>query len=631
MRRRAFCWHAAGDDRGDARRRAGVGASQPRRLRRQPARRSTSSETATLVRNGDDDHATRSTSATSARSACDVAGVTIAAARFPAAGRRRRDRQSSTRSRRRRRTPAQIAVAAVGRRSPTRSTSTPACDAERAGRRVTRRRCTTRGRPTPRRHQQDDRLRRHRPAHRRSTRPARSRAGQAPQNVTYTYVVTNTSQHRRCRSNQVGVDRRPVRRTRRPVPATTTATTCSTNGEAWTFTCTTLHQAPGVVHQHRDGLRRLSTVDGRAEVCSPPDDVDASTLTAAAAGRGPAGERARRQRVHAVDAERAAGPRRRADDDPRADAQRRRRHAGARSRCPAAASVSDRTNSNGVAILRVTAAAIGHGPDPGRRVLGGRAAVRPPGAPGRRPDECRGSPAERMLGRTVGAAAAILLAAAAPAQAAKIERLSRPGKTSYFAFVDRAEWARAKPSTSARTVAKLTLAHAGGRPTTSCWCSTARETRGRDVAARAAAGAAERHDRLGAGLGAQRAAAGRHVAADQHQDLPDHAGQERQDRLQRADRRRAAAVADAARAVLHPRQAHGLRRAGSVYGPLAFITSATSPTLTDWPGGGIVGIHGTNQPGLIPGRISHGCVRLRNADILRLAKLMPVGTPLTIT
>jgi hypothetical protein len=70
---------------------------------------------------------------------------------------------------------------------------------------------------------------------------------------------------------------------------------------------------------------------------------------------------------------------------------------------------------------------------------------------------------------------------------------------------------------------------------------------------------------------------------------------------------------------------------GSFYGPLAFITSATSDALTDWPGGGIVGVHGTSLPGLIPGRISHGCVRVRNGDILRLAKLMPVGTPLTIT
>jgi L,D-transpeptidase catalytic domain len=68
----------------------------------------------------------------------------------------------------------------------------------------------------------------------------------------------------------------------------------------------------------------------------------------------------------------------------------------------------------------------------------------------------------------------------------------------------------------------------------------------------------------------------------------------------------------------------------AVYGPWAFGTSAYSATLTDWPGGGVVGIHGTNQPELIPGRPSHGCVRVPNAKIVRLAKLMPIGTPLTI-
>jgi hypothetical protein len=67
-----------------------------------------------------------------------------------------------------------------------------------------------------------------------------------------------------------------------------------------------------------------------------------------------------------------------------------------------------------------------------------------------------------------------------------------------------------------------------------------------------------------------------------------------------------------------------------MYGPLAFGTNARSPTLTDWPGGGVVGIHGTNQPGLIPGRVSHGCVRLTNAAILRLGRIMPIGTPVTI-
>jgi L,D-transpeptidase catalytic domain len=72
------------------------------------------------------------------------------------------------------------------------------------------------------------------------------------------------------------------------------------------------------------------------------------------------------------------------------------------------------------------------------------------------------------------------------------------------------------------------------------------------------------------------------------------------------------------------------RYASPFYGPVAFGTSARSATLTDWPGGGFVGIHGTNRPDLVPGRISHGCIRLRNADIVRLAALLPVGTPLEI-
>lgn len=68
---------------------------------------------------------------------------------------------------------------------------------------------------------------------------------------------------------------------------------------------------------------------------------------------------------------------------------------------------------------------------------------------------------------------------------------------------------------------------------------------------------------------------------------------------------------------------------GGVYGPLAFGTSAYS-RLSDWPGGGVIGIHGTNQPGLIPGRPSHGCIRIRNGAIRRLSRLMPIGTPVRI-
>lgn len=66
------------------------------------------------------------------------------------------------------------------------------------------------------------------------------------------------------------------------------------------------------------------------------------------------------------------------------------------------------------------------------------------------------------------------------------------------------------------------------------------------------------------------------------------------------------------------------------YGPLAFGTSARSPTLTDWPDGGFIGIHGTNQPELLPGRVSHGCIRMRNEDILELGRRLPIGTPVTI-
>jgi hypothetical protein len=68
---------------------------------------------------------------------------------------------------------------------------------------------------------------------------------------------------------------------------------------------------------------------------------------------------------------------------------------------------------------------------------------------------------------------------------------------------------------------------------------------------------------------------------------------------------------------------------GTIYGPFAFGTSDYS-VLTDWPGGGVIGIHGTNEPALIPGRPSHGCIRVRNPDLRHLWHLLPIGTPLTI-
>jgi hypothetical protein len=71
-------------------------------------------------------------------------------------------------------------------------------------------------------------------------------------------------------------------------------------------------------------------------------------------------------------------------------------------------------------------------------------------------------------------------------------------------------------------------------------------------------------------------------------------------------------------------------RKGGIYGVLAFGLGIYTPFRTDWPGGGQVGLHGTNEPGLIPGLISNGCVRLRNRNVLRLDRIVGVGTPVLI-
>jgi lipoprotein-anchoring transpeptidase ErfK/SrfK len=65
------------------------------------------------------------------------------------------------------------------------------------------------------------------------------------------------------------------------------------------------------------------------------------------------------------------------------------------------------------------------------------------------------------------------------------------------------------------------------------------------------------------------------------------------------------------------------------YGTFALETSAYSQ-LTDWPGGGRVGIHGTSLPELIGQAVSHGCIRLNNRDAGQLKRLAPLGTPIDI-
>ncbi len=64
-------------------------------------------------------------------------------------------------------------------------------------------------------------------------------------------------------------------------------------------------------------------------------------------------------------------------------------------------------------------------------------------------------------------------------------------------------------------------------------------------------------------------------------------------------------------------------------GVFAVETSAYSK-LTEWPGGGVVGIHGTNLPQLLGQAVSHGCVRVSNTTARRLRTLAPLGTPIWV-
>lgn len=67
------------------------------------------------------------------------------------------------------------------------------------------------------------------------------------------------------------------------------------------------------------------------------------------------------------------------------------------------------------------------------------------------------------------------------------------------------------------------------------------------------------------------------------------------------------------------------------YGPYAYGLSGYSPVLNEFLGGdGTLGIHGTNDPSGIGKNVSHGCIRVRNAAITRLAGMLPLGVPVEI-
>lgn len=74
-----------------------------------------------------------------------------------------------------------------------------------------------------------------------------------------------------------------------------------------------------------------------------------------------------------------------------------------------------------------------------------------------------------------------------------------------------------------------------------------------------------------------------------------------------------------------------IRSKDPFYGPYALGLSAHSPVLTSYAGGnGQLGIHGTSEPGSIGRDVSHGCIRVHNGVVRRLAKIIPLGTPVVI-
>jgi lipoprotein-anchoring transpeptidase ErfK/SrfK len=70
---------------------------------------------------------------------------------------------------------------------------------------------------------------------------------------------------------------------------------------------------------------------------------------------------------------------------------------------------------------------------------------------------------------------------------------------------------------------------------------------------------------------------------------------------------------------------------GAFLGPVVFPLTGYSKVLNEYAGGnGRVAMHGTSIPSLIGTRASHGCIRMRNADVVHLSRLIRPGVPVTI-
>ena len=83
--------------------------------------------------------------------------------------------------------------------------------------------------------------------------------------------------------------------------------------------------------------------------------------------------------------------------------------------------------------------------------------------------------------------------------------------------------------------------------------------------------------------------------------------------------------------LIRPLDAAGRLDTDGPYGPYAYGLSGFSDVLFEFAGGdGQFGIHGTNDPSGLGRDVSHGCIRMSNAGITRLAGTLPLGVPVDI-
>ena len=83
--------------------------------------------------------------------------------------------------------------------------------------------------------------------------------------------------------------------------------------------------------------------------------------------------------------------------------------------------------------------------------------------------------------------------------------------------------------------------------------------------------------------------------------------------------------------LLRPVDAQGRPDPNGPYGPYAYGLSGFSDVLYDFAGGdGVIGIHGTNDPSSLGHDASHGCIRMSNEGITKLATSLPIGVPVEI-